>query len=191
MSIMFGQGVTINVLASCAGLAANTVLEVEEYMQASGTVPKEEWFLVFCFAVEEIERLSDDLIIERLHSLRGQRAFILRWTVGGTRNHSARIKLLTKLGISRAIRVFQIFVAIQMVKIAEILVETVTVRQVFFKIAQVVLAILGGGIALGLEDFGESNVFLLQPGRRTWRADGCQTGTNGKLSGQKCRATCR
>ena len=69
--VVLGQRVTIDILATCAGLAAHAFLEVKEHMQASRAMPQEERLLVFRFAVEEIERLGDDFIVKAFHPFRG------------------------------------------------------------------------------------------------------------------------
>ena len=78
-----------------------------------------------------------------------------------------------------------------MVQIAKELIESVPVRQVFLKVAQMVLAELGGRVALGLQNFGERNVFLLQPGRRSWRSYGRQACADKQLSGDESGASGR
>ena len=190
MAIVFGKGVTVNIFASGSGLTANAVFEVEEHMQSGGAVPKEKRLLVLRLAVEEIERFRHDLIVERLHSLRGQRAFVLRRTIGSAGNNSTRVELLAELRISRAIGIFKVFIAVEMVEVAEVLVEAMPVRQVLFQIAKMILAKLSSGVALCLQDLGERDVFLLQSGRRARRADRCQAGANRKLARQERRSSC-
>jgi hypothetical protein len=106
-------------------------------------MPQEERLLVLGLALEEIERLRNDLIVEGFHPLGGQRSFILGWTVSGARNDAARVELLAELGIGRTVWILQILVAIEVVEIAEVLIEAMAMRKMFLKIAEMILAELG------------------------------------------------
>ena len=160
-------------------------LKMDEDMLAGRVVPKEERLAVLGAAVEEVERLGDDLVVERLHALDGQRAFVLGRTVGGAGDDAARIEFLAELRIGRAVRIFEILVAVQVIEIAPELVEAVPVRQMLLEVAEMVLAELGGRIARGLEDFGKRDVFLLQARGRAGRADRRQAGADRKLAGEE------
>ena len=91
-------------------------------------------------------------------------------------------------GIGGAIRVLQVLVGVQVVEVAPELVEAVPAGQVLVQVAQVVLAELGRGVALGLEDLGERDVLGLEPGRGARGADRRQPGAHRQLAGDEGRA---
>ena len=61
--------------------------------------------------------------------------------------HAARTELLLELGILRVVRVLRLLLGVQMVEVAEELVEAVDGRQELVAVAEVVLAELAGGVA--------------------------------------------
>ncbi len=63
---------------------------------------------------------------------------------------AARTKLLLELGILRIVRVFGLFLGVEVIQVAEKLVEAVIRRQHLVAVAQVVLAKLAGDVALSL-----------------------------------------
>ena len=123
---------------------------MEEDVQTSCAVPEEEGLLVLGLAIDEVERLGHDLIVKCLHPLGRQWPFVFGRTIGGPGDHSARIKLLAELGISRTVWIFEVFVTVQVIEIAEILVETMTMWQMIFEVAQVILTKLSCGVTLRL-----------------------------------------
>ena len=60
-----------------------------------------------------------------------------------------------------------LLLGVEVVEVAEELVEAVDRRQVLVPVAQVVLAELAGGVAERLEQLGDGRVFLLQADRST------------------------
>ncbi|MNX93273.1 hypothetical protein D3C86_1254510 [compost metagenome] len=83
------------------------------------------------------------------------------------------------------VRALGFFFSVEVVQVAEELVETVVGRQVFILVAQVVLAELAGGVALGLECLGNGDVTLLQTHRSTRDADFRQAGAQWCLASDK------
>jgi hypothetical protein len=59
---------------------------------------------------------------------------------------------------------------------------------IFVAIAEVVLAELSGGVAEGLQHFGDGRVFRMQSNRRAGHADLSQTGTDWVLTGDEAGA---
>ena len=157
-------------------------------MLAGGVVPEEERLAVLGAAVEKVQRIGENLVVEGFHALGGQRTLVFRRPVRRAGDHAARIEFLAELRIGRPIRVFQVLVGVEVIEVAEKLVEAVPVRQMLFEIAKVILAELRRGVALGLQDFGERDVLLLQAGRRARRADRRQAGADRQLSGDEGRA---
>ncbi|MNN50694.1 hypothetical protein D3C81_1652930 [compost metagenome] len=58
-------------------------------------------------------------------------------------------------------------------------------RQVLVAVAEMVLAELAGGVALGLQHFGEGHGLRLQPQRATRQADGGHAGADRQLPGNE------
>ena len=125
--------------------------------------------------------LASSLVVEGLHALGGQRAFVLGRPVGRAGNNAARIEFLAELRIGRPVGVFEVLIGVEVVEIAEELVEAVPVRQLLLEIAEMVLAELRGHVTLGLQDFGERDVFLLQARRRSRRSHRRQAGADRQL----------
>ena len=176
---MLGEPVAIDVLDACARHAAVLFHDMEKHVLARGVVPKEEGLPVLGAAFEEIDGMGQDLVVDRLHAFSGQRAFVDRRAVDRARYDTARIELLAELRIGRPVGVFEILVGVEVVEIAEVLIEAVAVRQLVLEVAEMVLAELGGRVALRLEDFGKRDVFLLQARRRTRRSHGRQARADG------------
>ena len=160
---------------------------MDEDVLAGGVVPQEEGLAVFGAAVEEVHGLGRDLVVEGLHALDGELSLVLRGSTGGAGDDAARIELLLELRVGGAIRVLQVLVGVEVVEVAPELVEAVPAGQVLVEVAQVVLAVLGGGVALGLEDFGERDVLGLEAGRGAGGAHRGQPGTHRELAGDEGR----
>ena len=102
--------------------------------------------------------------------------------------HAARSKLLLEFRILGIVRQFRLFLGVEVIEIAEELVEPVHGRQIFVAIAEVVLAELTGGVAERLQHFGDGRVFRVQPDRRAGHADLGQAGADRVLTGDEARA---
>ena len=119
LRVMFGEPVAVDVLDAGARDAAVFLLDMDEHVLARGVVPQEERLAVLGAAIEEIQRIGEDFVVERLHPLGGQRAFVLRRAVGRAGNDAARIELLAELGIGRPVRVFEVLVGVEVIEAAE------------------------------------------------------------------------
>ena len=73
--------------------------------------------------------------------------------------------------VLRSIGLLGLFLGIEVIKIAEELVEAMIGRQVFVAVAEMVLAELAGRIAQRLERLGDGDVPVLETDRRTGNAD--------------------
>ena len=102
----------------------------------------------FLRSLHEVERLGVDLLVDRLHALARQRAGVGDRAVGKAVDHAARAELLLELGALRVVGVLGLFFGVQVVEIAEELVEAVVGRQHLVAVAEVVLAELAGHVAL-------------------------------------------
>jgi hypothetical protein len=85
--------------------------------------------------------------------------------------HAARTERCSELRILRIVGQFGFFLGIQMIQIAEELIEAVDGRQVVVAVAEVVLAELAGRITKRLEQLGDRRVFLLKTDRGAGHAD--------------------
>ena len=66
--------------------------------------------------------------------------------------HAARAELLPEIRVLRIVGVFRLFLGVEVVEVAEELVEAVHGRQVLVAVAEMVLAELAGGVAEVLEE---------------------------------------
>src|SRR6478609_6364310 len=80
---------------------------------------------------------------------------------------------------------FRLFFGIEVVKIAEELIETMHGRQVFVEVAEVILAELPGGVSLLLEQIGDRDRFRLKTDRRGRNTNFRKSGPIDALSGNK------
>ena len=110
----------------------------------------------------------EELLVHRLHPLPRQRAGVLdrlladlaehridgRVVLVGrlALHHAARAELLPEIRVLRIVRVFRLFLGVEVIEVAEELIEAVHRRQVLVAVAEVVLAELAGGIAEILEE---------------------------------------
>ena len=72
--------------------------------------------------------------------------------------HAARTEVLVEIGELLRVRVvghLRLFLGVEVVEVAEELIEAVHRGQVLVEVAQVVLAELTGGVALVLQQFGD------------------------------------
>ena len=154
--------------------------------------------------LHEIDRRGRGLVVDRLHALLGERAGILdglladlaearidRGIVAVGRlafQHAARTELGEVGRILRIIRQFRLFLGVEMVEIAEELVEAVHGRQRLVAVADMVLAELPGGVAEILEQAADRGIELAHAHRRAGEAHLGQAGANAVLAGQERRA---
>ncbi len=82
----------------------------------------------------------------------------------------------------------RVFHRVEVIEVAEELVEAVDGRQEFIPVAEVVLAELAGGVALRLERGGDGAGFRGQTGGRARLADGGHAGADGQLAGDEVGA---
>ena len=95
------------------------------------------------------------LLIDGLHPLSGERAGILDAAIGKRVNHPARTVLVPKSRILRVVVGLRLFLSIQMVEVAEKLVETMVGRQMLVLVAEVILPELACGVTFLLEEVGD------------------------------------
>ena len=100
-------------------------------------------------------------LVGGLHALAGHRAGVLDLAVGEGVDHTPRAELLLELGILRVVVGLRLFLGVEVVEVAEELVEAMIGRQVLVAVAEVVLAELTGRVALS---FSRSAIVGAQSG---------------------------
>ena len=152
-------------------------------------------------AVDEAHRASQEFLVDRLHPGGVERAGvfdhlladpaepgIFRGVVGVGRpamQHIARSVRFEKGGIGGVVRVFRFLMGIEMVEVAEELVEAMHGREVLVEIAEVILAELAGGVPHWLEELGDGWVFRLESLVFARHPDTQQSGAERALAGDK------
>ena len=99
--------------------------------------------------------------------------------------HAARTELLPELRVLRIVGVFRLFLGVEVIEVAEELVEAVHRRQVLVAIAEVVLAELAGGVAEVLQDLRDRRVLGFEAQRRAGHADLGEAGADRLLAGDE------
>ena len=152
-------------------------------------------------AIDEIERGAEEFLVDRLHALLRQRPGVLalllaprpeaRIVAGRLRvgrdafHHAARAEARLELRVLRIVGVLRLFFGVEVVEIAEELVEAVHGRQKLVAVAEMVLAELSGHVALRLEQFGERRILVRQTLLRRGEADLEQAGADRALAGDE------
>ena len=124
--------------------------------------------------LHEVERGGQELLVHRLHPLPGERTGVLDSLLADLAEHridgrivlvgrfaledAARPELLSEIRVLRVVGVFGLFLGVQVIQIAEELIEAMHRRQVLVAIAEVVLAELAGGVTEVLEDLCDRRV---------------------------------
>ena len=103
-------------------------------------------------------------------------------------HHAARTEHLFELRILRIIRQFGFFLGVEVVQVAEELIEPVNGRQKLVAVAEVVLSELARSIAKRLEQFGDRRVLRLQADGCPGHSDFCQAGADRVLAGDEAGA---
>ncbi len=148
------------------GLALRLLLQVRPDVHPGRVPPAEEWLAVAVGLLDELEARVEELLVDRLHPLGRQRTGVLDLLravrIGPGMQDAARTILLLELGIFGIVRVLRLLLRVQVVEVAEELIEAVRGGQELVAVAQVVLAELAGDVAERLEDFGDRRVFGLE-----------------------------
>ena len=103
-------------------------------------------------------------------------------SVAQAMKHAARAELLLELGVLRVVGVLGLLFRVEVVEVAEELVEAVNGRQVLVVVAQVVLAELAARVTVRLEQLGDRRVLLLHTERRAGQADLGEARADGRLA---------
>jgi hypothetical protein len=204
--------VIVLVVRVLRGGVAPLVVEATVQVHAARVEPDEEGLGLLLRALHKGDRLWDDLRrIEIFHSLHGERprvldglsadaaeSRILGRVIGAAREgmqHAARAELFGEcLGTARVslserliVAVLLLLLRIQVVEIAEELVETVGGRQMLVAVAEMVLAEVAGAVAGLLHDFAQAGRSGLQAELVAGHADRRHSGANRVLAGDERR----
>ena len=177
-----------------AGLAAAAVLDVRAEVHVGGVEPQEERRVVGLRVAHEAQRLGQDLLVDGLHPFTGQRAGVLdalrSVAVRPRVDDAARAEGLAEVrevGLGRIVLVLGFLLRVEVVQVAEELVEAVHRRQELVPVAEVVLAELARGVPLRLERRGDGGVLGAQADVGAGEADLGETGSIRVLSGDERR----
>src|SRR5262245_48713587 len=96
--------------------------------------------------------------------------------------NAAGAELLSELRVLGVVGVLRFLLGIQVVQVAEELVEAVDRGQELVAVAQVVLAELAADVAVRLEQLGDRRILRLDPQRRTGQADFGHTSADWRLT---------
>src|SRR5215211_7740647 len=152
----------------------------------------------------KVDRGLEELLIDRLHALLGERpgvlalllapgaeALIVARRVGGGGDafeNAAWTELRAESRILRIVRMLGLILGVEVIEVAEKLVEAMHGRQELVAVAEMVLAELSGRVALRLEQLGNRRVLrrqsLLGPGQSHFQEAGAQR----TLPGDECGA---
>src|SRR5215831_17807273 len=99
--------------------------------------------------------------------------------------HAARTELLAEFGVLRIVGILRLLLGVEVIEIAEEFVEAVCGRQMLVAIAEVVLAELAGGVAVGFQDIGDAGVERPEAKLGAGQADLGQPGADRRLSRDK------
>ena len=140
---------------------------------------------------QEIEGARGDLVVDRLHALDGQRAGVLDVSIARGLDHAARSELLLELRVLRIVRVLGFLLGVEVVEVAEELVKAVVGRQHLVQVAQMILAVLRGHVALFLQQPGDGRVLYGYAFLCPRQTDLEQAGAQWTLAGDERRASGR
>ena len=146
-------------------------------------------------ALDEVLGGGDGFVVDGLHALLGQRAGVLdllaALAVGPGLKHATRAEFLAELRVLWIVQVLRLLFGVQVIEVAEELVEAVHGGQMLVAVALVVLAELSGGVALSLEHGGHGDVGLLPAFLGAGQADLGHAGADGDGAADEGRATRR
>ncbi len=156
-------------------------------------------------AIHEIERGVEEFLIHRLHALTVERAGVFNGLLADPAElridrriilvgrlaleHAAGTVALAELRVLRVVLVLRLFLRVEVVEVAEELIEAVHRRQVLVAVPQMVLAELAGRVAESLHELPDGGILETQPQSRPRHADLGKPGADGRLPGNEGSAT--
>ena len=185
------------------GLARDAGRQVGPDVHPGRVEPDEERLVGLVRLVDEAFRGGQELAVRRLHALARERAGVLALLlppgaearVGGRLlrrrgvavQDAARAEARAERRVLRVVLVLRLLLGVEVVEVAEELVEAVHRRDVLVAVAEVVLAELAGGVAERLQQLGDGGVRLAQALGRPGQADLGQAGADRRLPGDEGR----
>ena len=171
-------------------------------MHAGRIEPDQERLLVLDRAVDEIGRRVQEFLVDRLHALlrragpvsshfclpQGPKRGSSPGVVGrgrGALQDAARAELRLEARVLRIVGVLRLVLGVQVIEVAEELVEAVDGGQELVAVAEMVLAELAGGIALRLQEIGHGRILVRQALLGGGQADFQQAGAHRALAGDE------
>ena len=167
--------------------------------------PEEERLVCLPGLVDELERVAQDLVVDRLHAVGTERAVVLDLLLadlaparlhrrvihvrGPGVDHVARADRV--LGRRRVVGVTRVFHGVEVVQVTVELVEAVDGGKKLVEIAKVVLAELSRGVSHRLERGRDRRRGVRHPDGRAGLTDRRHSRADRKLAGDEVRATRR
>ncbi len=173
-------------------LPCDAFLQVREDVHLGRVPPQEEWLVRLLGALHEVDGFGADFLVEGLHPLLRERPGVLTAAVGERVHDAARAEVLLEVRevlLLRVVGMLGLFFRVQVVEVAEELVEAVIGREHLVAIAEMVLAELAGHVAVVLEQAGDGRVLDLHALGCARQADLGQAGPDRRLAGDERRAT--
>ena len=186
------------------GLADAPSLGVRAEVHVRRVHPGEEGLAALVLARDEVRGGLDEVVVARLHPLAGQWSGVLDglladpsppWVLGlvvlprrTAVEHAAGAEALPELResvLARVVGILGVLLGVEVVEVAEELVEAVRRGQVRVEVSEVVLAELAGGVAVVFQQVGDRRILGLQPDRRSRDADLAQPGAEHALAGDE------
>src|SRR5262249_12109438 len=147
-----------------------------------GVPPDEERLAGLVLLLHEGQSPRGDLLVDRLHPLPGERAGVLDLPARDGMDHAPRAELLPELLPLRIVDTLRLLLGVEMVEVAEELVETVGGREKFVAVAEMVLPELPRRVAQGLQQLSDRRVVRAQSDIGPGQAHFGQAGADRRLS---------
>ena len=189
-----------------AGLAEALRLGVRPEMHVGHVHPDEERGVRLVLALDEIDARAGGLVVDGLHPLLGQRPGVLDALLADRPVAVVDLAgvLVGRPGVDDAarqqrpaqqrrllfggvVRVLGLLLGVEVVQVAEELVEPVRGRQELVQVAEMVLAELAGRVTQRLEQLGDRRVLLLQADVHAGHPDLAHAGAVHALPGDERR----
>ena len=167
------------------------LLDVRAEVHARAAPPHEEGRPRCVGIADEAHGGCDRLIVYRLHALLGEWPGVLDPAVGVAVDHTPRAESLREGPILGIVLVLRLLLGVQMIEVAEELVEAVVCGQELILVPEVVLAELTRGVTQVLEEHGDRRVLFAQPQVRAGHTHLAESGAEHALSGDERRTAGR
>ncbi len=184
--------------------------QMRDDMRAGGVHPQEERLVLLLDLVDELHRVVEDVLVDRLHvvldtrhGVRRQRPLILdrlpadpapprldRLVVGRGGEAVDQVARSDLVSQRRGIRVPErVLHGVEVIQVTEKLVEAMHGRKVAVQVAEMVLAELGGGVSHRLQSRGDRRGLVRNADRGAGLADRRQARADRQLAGDEVGAT--